>query len=83
MSYSRPTLASLRAQGVTRAQVYCLNPDCRRRGDVELAALGLPDDFVFAEIAGAGRLICKACGSRAVQVMPDWPLRPGMATEIG
>ena len=74
-----PTIADTLAQGVTRASVYCL-ADCRHVGTIELARL--PAAMPFAAIATSRRLVCRRCRGRAVHVMPDWPLRPGMATPM-
>jgi hypothetical protein len=56
------------AVGVSRANAACLHSAA-----FTFAALALGDDVEFPSIARRRRFVCTQCGSRTVNVMPDWP----------
>lgn len=64
-----PTVASLKAMGVTGAVVGCTN--CRRDKILSFEALGVADDLAFPMIARM-KLVCSHCGAAAPTVIPDW-----------
>ena len=70
------TIADLRSQGVAGAWVTCCNPVCLRSTPVAFAAIGaaigLPPDTPFPNIARVRRFVCAACGSKRADVSPDW-----------
>lgn len=68
-----PTIADLRAEGVAGAWVWCLNRACQHYGVVPFEAIQLPAGFVFVDLPKTRRFVCRECGAREVQVMPDWP----------
>ncbi len=70
-----PTIAFLRAQGVTGMRVYCRTGYCVRSARLAFEAIALPADLPFPAIERSGRLVCSACGGRIVSTMPDWPTR--------
>ena len=55
------------AKTVTR-----LNHDCDRSGTVRWEQLPLSAETPFPTIKSKLRFRCQACGSRAVDLMPDW-----------
>ncbi len=75
MDYAPPTIAQLKADGVARVRVTCLELACRHSGTVPFEAVGLPDDTLFPRIKAARRFACSKCSSREVSLMPDWPAR--------
>jgi hypothetical protein len=68
-----PTISDLGAEGVQGARVWCLNPDCQHYGIVPFKAIGASPDFTFIDLLKTRRFVCRECGARDVQVMPDWP----------
>lgn len=77
-SVSPPTIAHLKAQGLTGV---C--PLCRvsgHSGVVAFDVVGLPDRTPFPDIGRARRFRCSGCGARDYAVMPDWQgyRAPGM-----
>jgi len=67
-----PTIATLQQMGLTGSLVTCLNHDCRHSGTVRWEKLPLSADTPFPTIKSNLRFRCQACGSRAVDLMPDW-----------
>jgi hypothetical protein len=55
------------AKTVTR-----LNHDCDRSGTLRGEQLSLPTEKHFPITESKLRFRCQACGSRAVDLMPDW-----------
>jgi hypothetical protein len=68
-----PTIADLRAERVQGARVWCLNPACQHSGVVTFESIGAPSRFTFIDLPKARRFVCRECGARDIQVMPDWP----------
>ena len=67
-----PTIAALQQMGLTGGLVTCLNHDCRHTGTVRWEQLPIAVDTPFPTIKSKLRFRCQACGSRAVDLMPDW-----------
>lgn len=42
-------------------------------GVVPFEAIGAPAGFTFIDLPKTRRFVCRECGAREVQVMPDWP----------
>jgi len=70
MGVSAPTIASLKAGGLTGVLPVCRA--CHHSGAVAFDAIGLPDDTPFPRIAGARRFRCSGCGARDYAVVPGW-----------
>ena len=70
---ARPTIADLRAERVQGARVWCLNPVCLHYGVVPFETIGAAPSFTFIDLPKTRRFVCRECGAREVQVMPDWP----------
>ncbi|MCQ4188031.1 hypothetical protein [Methylocystis suflitae] len=54
-------------------RVWCLNRPCRHYRVVHFEAIGAPAGFTFIDLPKTRRFVCRECGTRDVQVMPDWP----------
>ena len=67
-----PTIAALQQMGLTGSLVTCLNHDCRHTAAVRWEQLPLSAETPFPTIKSKLRFRCQACGSRAVDLMPDW-----------
>ena len=67
-----PTISALQQMGLTGSLVTCLNHDCRHSGTVRWEQLPLAAETPFPTIKSKLRFRCQACGSRAVDLMPDW-----------
>ena len=67
-----PTIAHLQSDGVAGAWVTCRNPVCLRSTPVSFKAIGLAPETPFPAIAEAHHFVCAACGSRRIDVSPDW-----------
>jgi hypothetical protein len=77
-----PSIAHFRGHGVTRVRVHCVGA-CGHCGVIDLDGLLLDDATPFVQIPRRRPFVCSGCGNRRVQVMPDWPLRPGMHSPAG
>ena len=58
--------------GVVRFSVTCSQYTCRHTGQVTFEAVGLDDSTLFPDITELRRFVCTVCGSRNVNIMPDW-----------
>jgi C4-type Zn-finger protein len=67
-----PTIAHLQSDGVAGAWVTCHNPVCLHSTPMSFNAIGLAPETPFPAIARMRRFVCAACGSRRVDVTPDW-----------
>jgi C4-type Zn-finger protein len=67
-----PTIAHLQSDGVAGAWVTCRNPVCLRSTPLSFKAIGLAPETPFPNIARVKRFVCAACGSRRIDVSPDW-----------
>ena len=67
-----PTIADLQSRGVAGAWVTCRNPVCLRSTPVSFKAIGLAPETPFPNIARVKRFVCAGCGSRRIDVSPDW-----------
>lgn len=65
-----PTIADLKAIGMTGVQVTC--DFCQRSKAMAWDALGLPDEMLFPTIVHRRRFSCSACDRKGVTVVPDW-----------
>jgi len=66
------TIAHLQSDGVAGAWVTCRNPVSLRSTPLSFKAIGLAPETPFPIIAGARRFVCAGCGSRRIDVSPDW-----------
>lgn len=79
------TVGYLRDHGVTQLVVYCVSPpgadgqQCHHRGSVSLE--GFWAEVELASIQG--RLRCSKCGSKEIDVRPDWATRPARESLTG
>lgn len=64
-----PTVATLRAQGVTGLRIACAG--CDHTANVRWDIVIAKDAEPFPGIKS--RLKCSQCGSKRVSIMPDWP----------
>jgi hypothetical protein len=64
-----PTIAHLRAMGLTGLSVTCGRADCHHAVDLRFDALGQADETLFAEIVQRRRFTCTRCGSGRVHLM--------------
>jgi hypothetical protein len=67
-----PTIAHLKTHGLEGLFVTCANAACQQSTPFTFAALGLEDDLPFPSIARRRRFVCSRCGSKAVNIMPNW-----------
>lgn len=80
-----PPLAVLRECRVTGIIVYCLRVGCQ--GGQTVALDDLPFDLAtttIVDLKNSRRLVCKQCGGRDVDLVPDWPgdrYKPAWARE--
>jgi len=72
MTIAPPTIADLQHCGVASAWVTCSNPVCLRSTPLSFKAIGLAPETPFPNIARVKRFVCAACGSRRIDVSPDW-----------
>jgi hypothetical protein len=61
-------LANMRAQGVRALVVFCLNPRCLHR--VQLDVDDYPDDVSLQWFSP--RMVCSACGIVGADARPNW-----------
>ena len=68
------TIGHLRAIGLRALSASCLFSagGCGRGGRVAFDVLDLPDETVFLTIPRRRRLVCRTCGTRSFDIMPDW-----------
>jgi ribosomal protein S27AE len=71
------TLGNMRANGVNRLAVFCLN--CPHGAVLDVA--DYPDDLPVPSFAR--RMVCTACGIVGAQVMPRWKDRPDRESLTG
>ena len=67
-----PTIAQLKAQGVTGFGVTCNSRPCFHSAYLTFDVAGVADGEEFPSITARRRFVCSACGGRSVRVMPDW-----------
>lgn len=67
-----PTIAKLKSMGVTQFRVTCAKAFCLHSGHVTFALAGIRDGAPFPSITERRSFVCTRCGSRAVNIMPDW-----------
>jgi hypothetical protein len=65
-----PTIADLKAMGLTGAHVACTK--CFRDRILTWAEISVPDATSFPQIASLRRFVCAACGAREYTMTPDW-----------
>jgi hypothetical protein len=71
-AYQPMDVSNMFANGVTRLALSCHGRDCWHSGVLDVSAY--PGDLLVQSFKG--RVVCSRCGSRDVDVRPDW-------TEIG
>lgn len=78
MTAEAPTIADLKASGLTGVHTVCRA--CQHSGAVPFDVIGLADETLFPNIGRARRFRCSACGARNIAVVPDWSgyRAPGM-----
>jgi hypothetical protein len=64
-----------RANGVTRLALYCHGRQCWHQAVLDVSSY--PGDLPVASFRG--RVVCSRCGSRDVDVRPDWTQRGWLA----
>ena len=67
-----PTISDVRSHGVAGAWVTCRNPLCLRSTPVSFETISLAPETPFPNIARVKRFVCAACGSKRIDVSPDW-----------
>jgi len=73
-----PPLASFRAHDVSGVVVYCEVVGCQPGQRIAFDDLPVDlDRMTVAGLAASGRLICRRCGGRRVNILPDWPVDRG------
>lgn len=79
-----PTIDHLRGQGLLALNVYCLGTHCHREARIAFDDLPMPGSTAFPAVRGMFRFRCTKCGSRAVEVRPDWTdlNAPGMGRPV-
>ncbi|MEA2859970.1 MAG: hypothetical protein QOC72_2009 [Methylobacteriaceae bacterium] len=69
-----PSVAQVRALGVRSVRVFCAaDLVCAHSRQMTFGELRLTDDDVIVRAARQRRFVCTCCGSRKVQVRPEWP----------
>jgi hypothetical protein len=66
-----PTIVDRQSQGVNGAWVTCRNPVCLRSTPLIFGYRPCARN-AFPNIARVKRFVCAACGSRRIDVAPDW-----------
>jgi hypothetical protein len=69
-----PNVAQVRALGVRSVRVFCAaDLVCAHSKEMTFDELRLANDDVIIRVARQRRFVCTCCGSRKVQVRPEWP----------
>jgi hypothetical protein len=69
-----PNVAQVRALGVRSVRVFCAaDLVCAHSKEMAFDELYLTNDAVMVGVAQMRRFVCTRCGSRTVQVRPEWP----------
>jgi hypothetical protein len=69
-----PTVAQIRALGVRSVRVFCAaDLVCAHSKEMAFEELRLAEDEVIIHLARRRHFVCTCCGSRKVQVRPEWP----------
>jgi hypothetical protein len=64
-----PTVADLKAMGLTGADVTCTK--CHRARLIVWGDIGLPDETPFPDVASLRRFVCATCGAREFTGTPE------------
>ncbi len=72
MTREPPTIAHLKGHGLEGLFVTCANAAYLHSTPFTFAELCLADDVRFPSIARRRHFVCMQCGSKAVNVSPDW-----------
>jgi hypothetical protein len=78
-----PTVAQIRALGVRSVRVFCAaDLICAHSKAMAFEELRLAEDEVIIHAARRRRFVCTCCGSRKVQVRPEWPPHQAASAKV-
>jgi hypothetical protein len=82
MTIAPPTIAGLQAKGVAGAWVTRRDSHCLQSTPIPFEQIGLAPETLFSAIVRLRQFTCSNCGSKRIDVSPDWREYSSVASAV-